>query len=112
MTQKSGEHKKVKPLYRLVVFLHIPRNTERGTEIVKLKKLREGSAKVDGFELSNVNVPFRISSDGSVVLSASLREDVYDFGAIAHTKDGDSNKISFTIIIDNIKDSKYYKIEE
>jgi len=111
LTQKIDEPKKVKPLYRLVVFLHIPRNTKRGTEIVKLKRLREGSAKVDGFELNNSNVPFRISSDGSVVLSAVLREDVYDFEAVAHTKDGDSNKISFTIVVDNVKEGKYYKLK-
>ena len=111
LTQKNDENKKVAPLYKLVVFLHIPRNTKSGTEIVKLKQLREGSAKVDGFELINSTVPFRINRDGRVVLSASLREDSYDFEAIAHTQDGDSNKISFTIVIDKIKDTKYYKIK-
>lgn len=108
---KSDKNRKIAPLYRLVVFLHIPRNTKRTTEIIKLEKLREGSAKVDRFELSNKNVPFRINHEGSVILSGNLSEDVYGFEAIAHTKDGDSNTISFTIIIDKIKDTKYYKVK-
>ena len=110
--QDSGKQKKVAPLYRLVVFLHIPRNTKRMTEIVTLQQLRVGSAKVEKFELSDPTVPFRITNKGSVVLSSSLKEDVYNFEVIAHTKDGDSNKISFTIIIDKPKDSQFYKIEQ
>jgi len=102
---------KIQPLYRLVVFLHIPQNTKLGTEIVKLEKLREGSAKVDSFEILNNAVPFRMTKEGKLFLAKELDEESYSFEAVAHTKDGDSNKISFTIVIDNVEDTKFYNVK-
>ncbi|MEA1892881.1 MAG: hypothetical protein U9N33_09230 [Campylobacterota bacterium] len=101
--------KKVVPLYRLVRFLHIPKNTKVGTEIETLEQLRKGSAKVDYFEIIEPSIPFRIKNDGTLVVSLNLTKQQYSFEAIARTKDGDSNKISFTIIIDELRDSKFYK---
>ncbi len=109
---KKSTIKKIVPLYRLVVFLHIPKNTRAGTEIVKLEKLREGSARVESFEIRSANIPFKISKEGSVTLTRALKKEVYSFEAVAHTKDGDSNKISFTIVVDKIKEEKYYKVKE
>jgi len=109
---KKSTIKKIVPLYRLVVFLHIAKNTKIGTEIVKLEILREGSASVENFEIRSANIPFKISKKGSVTLSRALRKESYSFEAVAHTKDGDSNKISFTIVIDKIKEEKYYKVKE
>ena len=102
--------KKVTPLYRLVRFIHIPKNTKIGTKIETLEQLRVGSAKVDNFEILDSSIPFRIEKDGTLLLSLNLTQKHYSFEAVAHTKDGDSNKISFTIIIDNVKESKYYKV--
>lgn len=108
---KKNKIKKVIPLYRLVVFLHIPQNTKIGTKLVKLEQLRRGSAQVESFEILKANMPFRVTKDGTFKVSSSLKEDSYSFEAIAHTKDGDSNKISFTVVIDKIKDDRYLKIK-
>ena len=102
--------KKVIPLYRLVRFIHLPQNTKIGTEIETLEQLREGSAKVDSFEILGSSMPFRIDPKGTVTVSLPLTKKSYSFTAIAHTKDGDSNKIEFTIIIDKLKDTKFYKV--
>lgn len=104
--------KKVIPLYRLVRFIHIPQNTNIGTEIETLEQLRVGSAKVDGFEILGSSMPFRISQKGTVTVSLPLTKEHYSFRAIAHTKDGDSNKIEFTIIIDDLEDKKFYKVSK
>ena len=109
---EKNKVKKVIPLYRLVRFIHIPRNTTIGTEIETLEQLRVGSSKVDDFEILASSIPFRIDKKGTLIVSLNLTEEHYSFEAIAHTKDGDSNKISFTIIIDQLKDDKYYKVVE
>jgi len=113
VSQKVKEKNKVKklvPLYRLVRFIHIPKNTKIGTEIEILEQLREGSAKVDSFEILASSIPFKIDRDGTLIVSFNLTKDHYSFEAVAHTKDGDSNKISFTIIIDDVNENKYYKV--
>ena len=108
--KEKNKVKKVVPLYRLVRFLHIPKNTKIGTELETLEQLRVGSAKVDDFEILDSSIPFRIKNDGTLVVSLNLTKDQYSFEAIAHTKHGDSNKISFTIVIDELKDTKFYKV--
>ena len=110
--KEKNRAKKVKPLYRLVRFIHIPKNTKIGTEIETLEQLRAGSAKVDSFEILASSIPFRIDRDGTLVLSSALTQDHYSFEAVAHTQDGISNKISFTIVIDKLKDTKYYKVNK
>ena len=111
-TKEKNKVKKVRPLYRLVRFIHIPKNTKIGTEIETLEQLRAGSAKVDSFEILASSIPFRIDRDGTLVLSSALTKKHYSFEAIAHTKDGNSNKISFTIIIDELKDTKFFKVNK
>ena len=100
----------IKPLYRLIVFLHIPKNSTIGSTITTLKPLRVGSAKVDEFEILGTSVPFRIDNRGVVTLSLELTQKVYSFNAVAHTKHGNSNNIEFTIIVDPVKESKFYNI--
>lgn len=113
LTKKEKNRvKKIIPLYRLVRFLHIPKNTKIGTEIETLEQLRVGSAKVDSFEILDSSVPFRINNDGTLIVSWNLTKKHYSFKAIAHTKDGDSNKIEFTIVIDKVKDTKFYKAKD
>jgi len=109
--KESENIKKIAPLYRLIVFLHIPQNTKLGTTLVKLKQLRKGSAMVDEFEIFSANIPFKIQRDGTFKVSARLSKESYSFEAIAHTKDGNSNRISFTIVVDKIKNDRYYKIK-
>jgi len=108
--EKNHKHKKVKPLYPLVRFIHIPKNIIIGTKIETLKQLRAGSAQVDGFEILASSIPFRLDRRGTLTLASALTKDHYSFEAVAHTKDGDSNKISFTIIVDGLKDTKFYKV--
>ena len=108
--EKDGV-KIVKPLYRLIVFKHIPKNTALGTTITTLKPLRVGSAKVDEFEILGDTVPFRIDRQGKLILAAQLLQPRYSFDAIAHTKDANSNKIEFNIIIDQINKQDRYKLK-
>ena len=103
--------KKVKPLYRVLVFKHIPKNSEIGREVTILKQLRVGSAKVDSFEILERSIPFRIDNNGIVTLSSQLTQDDYNFHAVAHTKHGDSNTIEFTIIVDPINKNQFYTIQ-
>ncbi len=105
--KEKNSVKKVKPLYRLVRFIHIPQNMKIGTEIETLEQLRVGSAKVDSFEILGESMPFRIDQKGTVTVSLPLTKEHYSFTAIAHTKDGNSNKIEFTIIIDKLKDTEF-----
>jgi hypothetical protein len=112
LKKKSRAIKKVAPLYRLIVFLHIPQNTKQGTTLVELEQLRKGSAIVEKFEILSSNIPFKINRDGTLKVSARLSKESYSFEALAHTKDGDSNKINFTIIIDEVKEEKYYKFKD
>jgi len=107
LTSKS---KKLKPLYRLVALFHISKNTKINTEILKLKPLREGSSPVEKFVLSKQDLPFRITKEGSVILAGLLRKKVYDFEAVAHTKDDESNVISFTVIVDEVHEDGFYKL--
>jgi hypothetical protein len=67
---------------------------------------------VDSFEILASSIPFRIDRDGTLVLSSALTKGHYSFEAVAHTKDGDSNKIEFTIIIDELKDTRFYKVRK
>ncbi len=110
--EKEVGHKKVKPLYRLVVFLHVPKNLPIGSEITHLKQLRAGSAKVESFKILADSVPFRISPNGVVRLSRELKERSYSFKAVAQTKDGESNNIDFTIIVDKVKNNSYLKLSQ
>ncbi len=109
---KTTKTKKVKPLYRLVVFLHVPQNAKIGTTLTQLKQLRKGSASVDAFEILGGSVPFRIDKNGVCKVAARMSKKSYSFDAIAHTKDGNSNKIGFVVVIDKIKNDSYYKIKE
>ena len=102
--------KKVKPLYRVLVFKHIAKNSEIGTEVITLQQLRVGSAKVDSFKILESSIPFRVDNNGVVTLSSKLTQTSYNFHAIAHTKHGNSNKIEFTMIVDPVKDDKFYKL--
>ena len=109
-TNTEKDPKKVTPLYRLVHFIHILKNTKIGTKIEMLEQLHVGSTKVDNFEILGTSIPFRIKNDGTRLLSSNLIQKHYSFEAVAHRKDSDSNKISFTIVINNVKKSKYYNI--
>jgi len=102
--------KKVKPLYRVLVFKHIAKNSEIGTEVTTLEQLRIGSAKVDSFEILESSIPFRIDNDGVLTLSSQLTQSSYTFHAVAHTEHGDSNTIEFTMIVDPIKGDTFYKL--
>ena len=110
----NNETLKIAPLYRLVLFFHIPQNTKIGTELKTLKQLRVGTSPVDNFEILQSSIPFKIKKDGTLIVSSMLdiNQDNYSFEAIAHTEDGDSNKISFTIVIDKLKDSEFYKLSK
>jgi len=112
VVKHNSKKKKVKTLYRLIVFKHIPNNMSLGTEITILKPLRVGSAPVDGFEILGDSMPFRIDNQGKVTLARALTQTRYSFNAVAHTKDGDSNIIEFNIIIDPVKEKKFYKVPE
>ena len=105
----KNKKRKLKPLYRIVVFLHIPKNEKFGSEIIRLKQLRKGSSPVENFEVLSENIPFRIKKNGSVIISSILKEDSYSFEAVAHTKDGKSNKINFTIVIDSVEEKQFLK---
>ncbi len=92
------------PLFELEVFKNIKENTPAGTKIAVIKKVRDGAAPVESFDILNPHIPFEIDNNGTIRVSGLVdyeQKKSYLFYAVAKTKYGNSNKIEINFLVDN-----------
>ncbi len=84
----------------------IDENVKIGTKVDKIETLVPGISPIEHFAILNPDVPFAVDMNGTIYTTGPLDYEMkksYQFYLIAKTKAGNSNKLKYTITLNDIE---------